>query len=155
MKLREAVAEHGKLAEKAYKRAFSKTFKWLRTQAIKRATSYLGVRRSALKGRWFEDKVSKTLWLGLNPLPVHRTGKPRQNKKGVRVSGSQYDGAFIMNDKLVAQRIGRKLRPIELVTKEISDDVKIALHGLMPLATEKFKKTFKQELNYAINHEKR
>jgi len=155
MKIQEAIKRDLKLGEIAYKRAFKKTLKWFQSQAIKEATTELGVKRSALKGRWFANVLKGSLWVGLNSLPVHRTGKPRQNKKGVRAGGNQYDGAFVMNDSLVMIRSTDRRLPIEVVSKEIKDDVQIAIYKLLPLSIARFKELYKQELNYARNHEKR
>lgn len=155
MKYEEAVKANLKAGEIAYKRAFKKTLKWFQTQAIKKATSELGVKRSALKGRWFANVAEGSLWVGLNPIPVHRTGKPRQNKRGAKAGGIQYDGAFVMNDKLVMMRTSKARLPIEMVTREVSDDVQIAIHKVRPLAVARFKEIYKQELNYARKHEKR
>lgn len=155
MKYEEAIKADLKAGELAYKRAFKKTLKWFQSNAIKAATKELGVRRSALKGRWFANVSENSLWVGLNPLPVHRYGKPRQNKRGVKSGGQQYDGAFVMNEKLVMIRTSKARLPIEVVTKEISDDVKTAIHRVRPLAIARFRELYKQELNYARKHEKR
>ncbi len=43
----------------------------------------------------FDDRPEATLWLGLNPLPLIKFGKPRQTAQGVRVGSNVVDGTFV------------------------------------------------------------
>lgn len=156
--IKDLVAIHGKQGEKAAKRAFRKTLKWLQSQVATYASKELGISRKAFKQRWFTDLASQTLWLGINPVLAHRAGRARQNKAGVKVSDHQFDGAFLaamsQGQSLVMRRVGRRRLPIEAEYIEVKDDVTIAFNKFKNLARSRFETVFKQELNYVRNHEK-
>lgn len=152
--MKKSIQRNNLIHEKALKRAFSGTLKWMRSQVAIRASKEIGIKRSAFKGRWFLNQSKRSLWIGLNPVAVHRTGKPTQNKRGVRAAKEQYDGAFIMEPGVVMERIGRARLPIDIVTKEVKDEILEVLDDVKVLARERFKILYKKEVNYARNHEK-
>lgn len=152
--MKNSIDRNKRIHEKALKRAFNGTLKWMQSQVIKRATKELGIKRSALKGRWFMDASKRSLWFGLDSVSAHRTGKVRKNKKGVRAALDQYDGAFIMDPNLIMERVGRARLPIDVVTKEVKEQILEVIDDVKVLAKERFKVLYKKEVNYARNHEK-
>lgn len=85
--------------DKALVRAIRKTARWLSVHSARELKVALGVKNTKrLKDRIKifvnQNGSSTTVFFGLAPIEVEATGVPRNNKRGVRVGGKQYDGAF-------------------------------------------------------------
>ena len=87
--------------DKAVARAMKKTHRWLKTHSSREIGKELGIKQGTLKRRFEIDQYHKngvsylSLWVGLMPVAAHEMGrKPRQNRRGVRAGGRQFDGAF-------------------------------------------------------------
>ena len=101
MELVEDMAALGSRVDVAVKRAMRKTHRWLRTHSAREIGKALGIKQATLKSRFLIDQYSKggssylTLWVGLQPVAADQLGgTARQNRRGVRTRGRQFDGAF-------------------------------------------------------------
>ncbi|MBF4296732.1 phage tail protein, partial [Vibrio anguillarum] len=99
-------------------------------------------------------RISK-LWIGVNDIGVHRTGKPIQNRLGVRVGSEFYDGAFISrmqsDELLVFRRTGKQRSSIELVTVDISADTEEIINNYLPDINRKFEEFFHREFSNVLS----
>ena len=138
-------SQYGTNVKKASTKAFNKTMKWYRAQVISYCVTRLDIPRAVFKGRWFVDRAARHLWLGLNDVPVHRFGKPRQTKAGVKVRNMTIESAFVWG-RVVFERVGKKRLPIEKTYREIEPDVTLAFERFQPQAIEEFFKNLDAEL---------
>lgn len=85
---------------RAQKRALRKTMMWLQRQGTAELARQTGIKQKDLKAyRRATIKVGDyegVLWLGLNPMPLHLSGRVSWSPKsdGARVKGRTYAGAF-------------------------------------------------------------
>lgn len=142
---------------KAVQRAAALTNRWLRAVSMAELGYELKIDNKALRSRFRQYKkgrISK-LWIGVNEIGVHRTGKPIQNKLGVRVGSEFYEGAFIssMNsdEPLVFRRTSKQRKSIELVTVEISDDAESIVNNYLPDINRKFEEFFHREFKHVLS----
>lgn len=111
----------------AVHRAMIKAATWLKTHSIRELGAELGVKQEPLKQRFniYPKKSAGEvrLWIGLEPIGVHRLGNPKVSREGVRVNSKEYEDAFIapMKSKhaLVFRRRGKERLPIDLVDEDI------------------------------------
>jgi len=107
-----------------------------------------------------------TLWVGTNPIPVHRLGKVSwspftakgRRTKGAKVSGKTYAGAWSwgapsVTGPAVLQRQGKGRLPIKRIDKEPHDAVLNRLAGLQNEMQEWFARRLKEQLRYALSIE--
>ncbi|EKO3578653.1 phage tail protein [Vibrio injensis] len=142
---------------KAVQRAAVLTNRWLRAVSMAELGYELKIDNKALRSRFRQYKkgrISK-LWIGVNEIGVHRTGKPIQNKLGVRVGSEFYEGAFIssMNsdEALVFRRTSKQRKSIELVTVDISDDAESIVNNYLPDINRKFEEFFHREFKHVLS----
>lgn len=129
----EALIEELKNNEKAFNKAAKKTMKWYQAIIIQHSS----LPRSFFKKRSFVGSIKASFWLGLKPVGVHRLGKPRQVKQGVKIKGTLYRSAFLYN-KAVFRRNPRCRKKIRLVTEDLDAELKMLFY--------KYKSQIKQKL---------
>ncbi|HAS3046039.1 TPA: hypothetical protein I6Y62_004319 [Vibrio parahaemolyticus] len=124
------------------------------------------------------------LWVGVLPLAAEKAGKPRQTRRGVSVRGRRFDSAFVADiyngepnvwvraaknrehnhttlsrrRKAATSSPDPKLRgrfPVQRVGIAVEDPAIEIFNRLQRRVEERFKTVLNQELNYAVNHEKR
>ena len=83
----------------AVKRAIRKVSLWLKRQIARGISRETGIAQKALRARlhhimYTRRDLRAVVWLGLNAVPAHLTGTPRQSARGVRVAKRSYPGAF-------------------------------------------------------------
>ena len=144
--MKEIVQREGDAAKIAIINSFEKTLIFFRSQVINFASKNTGVNKSVFKSRAFISQSENYLWLGVNDLYAHKFGRPVKNSTGVSVGKKSFDGAFLMNKKLVFKRLGKKRLPIKIVESEIKSDVILAMNAAKPLALNFFKKSLKENL---------
>ncbi|EKO3992760.1 phage tail protein [Vibrio fluvialis] len=142
---------------KAVQRAATSTNRWLRTVTMAELGYELHIDNKALQSRfrtYKNGKLSK-LWIGVNEIGVHRTGKPIQNKLGVRVGSEFYEGAFISqmrsDQPLVFRRTGKARSSIEMVTVDISEDTENIINNYLPDINRKFEEFFHREFRNILS----
>ncbi|WP_338328619.1 phage tail protein [Vibrio aestuarianus] len=142
---------------KAVQRAATLTNRWLRAVTMAELGYELKIDNKALRSRFRNYKngrISK-LWIGVNEIGVHRTGKPIQNKLGVRVGSDFYDDAFISHmqsdELLVFRRTGKQRSSIELVTVDISADTEEIINNYLPDINRKFEEFFHREFRNVLS----
>ena len=142
---------------KAVQRAAVLTNRWLRAVSMAELGNELKIDNKALRSRFRQYKkghISK-LWIGVNEISVNRTGKPIQNKLGVRVGSEFYEGAFIssMNsdEPLVFRRTSKQRKSIELVTVDISDNAESIVNNYLPDINRKFEEFFHREFKHVLS----
>lgn len=142
---------------KAVQRAATLTNRWLRAVTMAELGYELKIDNKALRSRFRNYKngrISK-LWIGVNEIGVHRTGKPIQNKLGVRVGSEFYDGGFISrmqsDELLVFRRTGKQRSSIELVTVDISADTEEIINNYLPDINRKFEEFFHREFRNVLS----
>jgi len=101
-----------------------------------------------------------TLWLGTNPVPVHRLGPVRWTRrmKGARVSRKRYPGTWSWGPgsatgPAVMRRDGDERLTISREEMEPHDSVLDRMASLGPEMQEWFARRLKQQLNYALEVE--
>jgi len=93
-------AHHERAVSRAVKRAHRKLVRWLHRQVLRQLSRETGATQKTLKAyrrvSLKLDGLQGELWFGLNPLPLHETGRVSWSPKraGVRVRGRTYEGAF-------------------------------------------------------------
>lgn len=86
--------------DRATKRALRKTLTWLQRQAVAEMSRHSGVKQKDLKAyrraRVRLGDHEGEVWLGLNPMPLHLSGRVSWSQKssGATVKGRTYAGAF-------------------------------------------------------------
>lgn len=123
------------------------------------------------------------LWMGVAPMSADSAGKARQTKKGVTVGKRVFEGAFLRSvynpEKNVWIRAQRNLDknyttlgktragarstkpelsgrfPLQRISVEIEPAAALAFKRLERRALDRFNTLIAQELNYAVNHERR
>lgn len=142
---------------RAVQRAATLTNRWLRAVTMAELGYELKIDNKALRSRFRNYKngrISK-LWIGVNEIGVHRTGKPIQNKLGVRVGSEFYEGAFISrmqsDELLVFRRTGKQRSSIELITVDISADTEEIINNYLPDINRKFEEFFHREFRNVLS----
>jgi hypothetical protein len=148
----------------AAKRAAIRTREWLRTQVTREIASTTGVPRKALKervrrgskendGAWYSDGQA-VLWIGLQDIPAHYLGKPRQTKKGVRVRKHFFDKAFTVSigeqAPKVWKRAGKSRLPIIKMTVPVEPGRRDLLGKYEKAAARMFSERLEHEINYLL-----
>lgn len=120
--------------QKALARALNRTAQWMQTRARRALANGLKIPSKVIRARLRYALYNKTtervrVWFGLNPVSAIRLQNPRQNARGVRAGGEQYDHAFIATgrngNRHVYHRTTRKRFPIDSVYKDIADGADI------------------------------
>ncbi|PMJ90291.1 phage tail protein [Vibrio sp. 10N.261.55.A7] len=142
---------------KVVSRAATLTNRWLRAVTMAELGFELKIDNKSLRSRfrtYKNGRISK-LWIGVNEVGVHRTGKPVQNKLGVRVGSEFYEGAFISSmdsdELLVFRRTGKQRKSIKLVTVDISDDTENIVSNYLPDINRKFEEFFHREFRTVLS----
>lgn len=177
-----------KKAVRAMKRAVRKTIRWLTRAALRELSSRTGIRQKTFKAykrvNFRIGDYQGSVWLGLNPLPLHEAGRVSwsQKRAGVTVRGKLYEGAFFRrvygSTPKVWVRTARNVSagltpyhpprrwkaqqdpalkgrfPLTLVGMPIDDQAPEIDAALLREAEARFRIIFEQELNYAFNHER-
>ncbi|MCF6180048.1 MAG: phage tail protein [Geopsychrobacter sp.] len=144
--------------DKARTRAVRKLRKWLQTQLARELAQAVGTQQKALKPRFHHSiyREGRTLWahiwIGVNPIDAHRTGRPRQLKKGVRVHQNLFEKAFFVNvygdEKKVWQRKGKGRFPVIKVQVPIAEQMREILPRYEGPAAAKLAQIFEHELKF-------
>lgn len=145
---------------KAVQRAATLTNRWLRTISMAELGYELHIDNKALRSRFRQyknGKISK-LWIGVDEIGVHRTGKPVKTEHGVRVGSEFYEGAFISSmssdQPLVFRRLSRARSDIEMVTIDISDDAESIVNNYLSDINRKFEEFFHREFRSVLSRAK-
>lgn len=168
--------------DRAVDRAVKKTVKVVRRELMRSLAKSTGISQKAFKYRLKDSYIKKNrvgyLWLGLNPIPAHFAGKPRQNKSGVRVRGKTFKHAFLSDvysdgeqkvwrrkyrgkgaaaqagsggSGFVASSAGRF--PLELMVFDIDELGVDEVRRMEPKFKKRFSKILNQEIDYALLYE--
>jgi hypothetical protein len=153
--------------ERAQARALRKLSTWLGRQVLKAASQASGIPQKffqkALRHhvRLMGKADGVTVWIGTNPIPVHRLGSVRWNPRmtGARVGRKSYPHAWSWGRgktrNAVMRRTGDSRLPIERVEEKPHAAVLKRLQALQAEALARFDALLRQELNYALNVEAR
>ena len=139
--------------ERAAARAINKTIRWIRTQALRLSTAEFNIPQKAIKDRFLINtakfkKAKASLWAGLNDIGIHRLGPGRKTKRGLKVRGREYPGAFQPKKlKPIFRRVGKARLPIEKVVLPLKAS-ELLIQNIYAMATLKFKIFFERELNF-------
>lgn len=156
---------------KAIGRSLRKSATFGKTLLRKTVASAAGIPQKAIKKRVSAKAFVKdfvvVVWLGMNPVPAHLVGKPRQLKKGVRVGRKHlFEGAFKAKIFDSEDRVWRrKFRgpgsskrgrgdgrfPVELMTVPLDDVGAASMQKIQRQVQLRFKRIVEQEINYEIN----
>ncbi|QSH40932.1 hypothetical protein P0136_10650 [Lentisphaerota bacterium ZTH] len=159
-----ALKHYSVAAEKALKRAVRKLFRHYNYKIKRSLSRNLKVPQKTLKKRLITNlKIRKgvakgRIWFGANPIPFHKLGSIRlvKSKGGVKAGQHFAKGAFIYNG-LVFKRVGVARFPIKRVDLCIDADARRIFENMgmqnPAVVARKFDEIFKQELNFAMNHE--
>lgn len=144
--------------DKARVRAVRKLRKWLQTQLARELAAAVGTQQKALKPRFHNSMyrdgrtIWASIWIGVNPIDAHRTGRPRQLKKGVRVHQNFFDKAFFVNvygdEPKVWQRKGKSRFPVIKVQVPIVEAMREILPKYAAPAAAKLAVIFEHELKF-------
>lgn len=172
----------------ALKRAVRKVSIWLQRQVLIILSDQTKVTQKNLK-RYQRVQIKAgpfegTVWVGLNPMPLHLSGRVAWNQKaaGARVRGSTYEGAFYRavygGERKVWVRTARNRTagltpyhqarryrpnvsvdggrfPVTLVGVPLQDKAPLIGAELLNQARERFERVLGQELNYELLKEGR
>lgn len=147
--------------ERAANRAVRKAARWLRTQLARAVAQDAGIpvtrfRQMRVSLRYDREDWSANLWLGLNPIPAHRTGKVKWTRRmrGARAGRRQFRGSFAWGpnpDKpVIFRRQGQARTPIEKVTVPVDEAAEEHARRLERRALQRFQTVLRQELNYEM-----
>lgn len=152
------VAGMVKKLDVAAARALRKTAQWLRTHSSREISKELKITQSPIRHRYQiftrgrGDDVK--LWIGLEPIPVHFLGTPKEVPGGVRVGHRFYEDAFIGQPKngrpMVFRRKGRERLPVEAVKESWDGPAISVLERWEKRAIERFADLFEQEAAYVF-----
>ena len=131
-RMRRAIGATEKIAEtsllNALKLAQRKTAVQIKRQVARELKLPVGAIGARIKFRRpSKGDLYARVWIGLNPVPASRAGKPRgaepgkPTKGGVRVGKRRYPHAFILHGKRVVRRTTTKQYPLENVTIPIAE----------------------------------
>lgn len=164
--------------QKAINRALKKLMTWIRREVARGIQRGANVSQRSIKGRFkttlITDQGVAQLWVGLNPLPAHAVGSARQNRRGTRVRGNTFEGAFYKavygSEKKVYRRKFRGMGsttkakasgarsdgrfPLEVMKIDIAEIGEQTATRIRTRGEARFKKLLDQELNYALSHER-
>lgn len=112
------------------------------------------------------ELVGVSIWIGTNPIPVHRLGTVRWQRRttvrkqliaGASVGKKRYPGAWSwgygVTGSAVMRRSGQSRLPIERVEVEPHEAVLARLRSMAADLQARFIRLMRQELNYALNVE--
>jgi len=185
--LRRVVAAFDRMPEaaaRAMQRANRKLEVWLKRTAARAASKAAGFPQKywidAL--RYHVDPVmanglpvAVSVWIGTNPVPVHRLGDVRWTRRmqGARVGRKRYPGTWSWGEGsrtgiAVMERIGGKMAPregkrgklighnreaIDRVDEQPHAAVREAIAGVADEGGRRYERILARELNYALNVE--
>jgi hypothetical protein len=156
--------------DRALARALRKLATWLRRQTLRAAAMAAAVpQKFLLQALRFHVSLAReagrlvgvAVWVGTNPVGVHRLGAVRwsQRMRGARVGRRGYPGAWSwgrgQTGHLVMRRTGDGRLPIERVDADIHAPILARLQGLQAEASARFETLLMQELRYALDVEAR
>ena len=155
-------------------RALNKTMTWLAGRAARAMSQEAKIAVKIAKQRIRAYKASRSTltgraWVGLNPLPAHRAGQVKQQRKGARAGRHLFAGAFAVDTGkgkvAIFQRTGEakrtmrrgayrgskiKREPIERVDIELDTPaVRSAIAAVFNGAQQRFWQVLQQELNFS------
>jgi len=163
-----AIGRMPQAAERAMTRALNKLSTWLKRRALQAASEASAIpQKFFVRAVRYHIKIQKqgsqvtglALWLGTNPIKVHRLGVVRWTRamKGARVGKRSFPGAWSWGHgktgKAVMFRHGSSRLPIGVETVTPHDPILARLRGIEGEANARFERLLTQELNYALNHE--
>lgn len=148
-------------------RALNRAAEVMRSQIIREASGELKITqkrtrrkiRFQRRDRATKERQRSQVFLVTSKLPVSYMGSVRQLKKGAKVRGKLYAGAFkatmASGHVGVFYREGPKRHPI----REVTEDIRIDLMGIADDAVRKvgepeFRKRFKHELGRVLKEKK-
>ena len=171
--------------ETARGRALRKTVAFVGAKAKAGLAAELGIKQITLKNRITRKVNTKVgygiVWFGLNPIPAHLLGKPRQDGSGINVGDRRYPGAFAARIYSADQRVWIRFRskhydpalyPGQPRQTELPANLRHRfpvmlaqipldtpeVHRLIDLqataAGQRMREAFEHEINYAVNVEK-
>ena len=161
------LADYEKITKLSQARALNLVTKKSKSKLAKSVSADVKIKQSILKKQVFTGRATSSSLLAyvrsyLRPIAASRLLSPSQlqkaprgtNRKGVRVAGKQFDGAFINRGRKdrkhhVLMRKGRARYPLKRISIKISDSV--SAHQL-PIAEnmlrQDFVRLYEHELNY-------
>ena len=141
-------------AVRALKRAGRHAARWTGTRVVRRVSKSTKIQQKVLRTRRGKAHGNAAgVWFGLNPVGVGRL-KPRQNRRGVRAGGQQYDGAFVRSKgagPVVYKRRGADRLPIEALRLPIYRQGLNAAEDLRNDAAIEFVREFERLLKVELN----
>jgi len=154
---------------------------WLARQAARAASKATGTAQHGWRDYWTSKPrfhvepvmannlpVAVSIWLGTNPVPVHRLGNvkwtaPRRGRRGRRSAGARVGrkvypgswswGAGSKTGTAVMRRTSPERKPIERVEEEAHDAVMTALAAVADQGGRMYERKLAQQLRYALTVE--
>lgn len=136
----------------AWRRTLKKTGKYLQSQVAKKLSPLAQIPQKVIKQRLYyyvKTLDQAKVWLGLEKLAADRLGKPKQNKRGVKVGKHQFDKAFYKKNK-VFRRVGTARLPIERVMFDFGEQGERAFQDGISGAEDRLLTILRQEINFEI-----
>lgn len=153
-----------KQIQTAARRALNKTARWMRTTIARKVAKEkdvgVGLIRKSIKlDTASGQKFSSELKLGRRSRVVsaYKTGRARQTKKGVRVKGRFYEGAFIATmpktgHKGVYRRKGKERFPLQEMYFVIAPAIQAAMEEYVGDKGQRYlQRTFNHELKFVMS----
>jgi Prophage minor tail protein Z (GPZ) len=148
-----------KQAERAEKRAISKTTTKARSELVKDVARQNDITQKVIRQFRSVRKISRSrltgiAWLGYKPIKASYVGRPRQTKRGARVRRFFFEGAFVATMPTghvgVFKRKGKERLPIAEQVIELQQ-VAGSAAAVRDRMGDEFIKRFRQELNFEVN----
>ena len=172
-----------KAVKKALSRAIRKLLRWLQRELARAIKARTGIAQKAIKNRFkvtlLLNEGYASLWVGLNPIEAQLAGGVRQLTTGVRAGKHSFEGAFLRSVYGKQTKVWRrKFRgkgsvrrswihlkrsspdelagrfPVEKMMVPMQKPSEVEINRIRARARQRLKVLFKQELNYAVNHER-
>lgn len=141
----------------AWRRTLRKTAAWIKSQTAKEVSGATKIPQKVIKSRMYfflRSAEKGKVWLGLNPVEVHRLGKVTQTGKGMRVGRTSYEGAWRKTEAQpngpLYRRIGKARRPYQVITVDLSKAGDPAFRRAAQLCEARLMTILNQEVNYEI-----
>lgn len=160
LKIAEKFAATQKQFEQALNRSLKRTARHARTTLAKEVSKSLKIRSKTIKNRIILDlhgnDKSLRLWIGLNPIGLHRLN-PKQNKSGTKFGrGNTRKGAFLVHmpngSRLVMKRKRQSAYPLEKQSLNIFETGIAAIEAkVIPAIESTILVHFERELNFETN----
>lgn len=142
----------------AWRRTLKKSSRWIATQTAKAISQQTKIPQKLIKKRLYffpKSASSGKVWLGLNPLPAHHLGQPKQTRTGVSVGRYHFAGAWLMRYRAPNGPVFRRLTPKSArygtVTVAWSSAGEAAFTAVARQLRPRLLTVLAQEVNYAIH----